>query len=216
MACSSRRMPSHTAASDVPEAGKLFSWIKSDQQISMKGMSRYLPDDTKMANILILNGAPRKNGATTSLIQAFTKGAVSSGNEIREAYIHGMDVKNCLGCDVCMKTNAGCVQKDEGMAKIYSDLEWCDTIVFASPVYFGTMTAQLKAVIDRMWAWFNLPDHFGAKKRVVLISTARGSDYSMILNQYGIYSKFMGWEDLGHILDAGEEYEAEKLGESII
>lgn len=61
------------------------------------------------------NGAPRKNGSTASLIKAFTKGAISSGNEVREAYIHGMDVKNCLGCDACMKTHAGCVQKDEGM-----------------------------------------------------------------------------------------------------
>jgi multimeric flavodoxin WrbA len=168
-----------------------------------------------MANILILNGAPRKNGSTASLIKAFTEGAQEAGNEIREAYIQGMDVKNCLGCDACMKTNAGCVQKDEGMEKIYSDLEWCDTIVFASPVHFGYMTAQLKTVIDRMWAWFNLPDHFGSKRRVVLISTARGQDYSTVLNQYDIYPKYMGWEDLGHILGAGEEYEARRLGKSI-
>ena len=75
-----------------------------------------------MANILILNGAPRKNGATASLIKAFTDGAIASGNEVREAYIQGMDIKNCLGCDACMNTHAGCVQKDEGMAKIYEDI----------------------------------------------------------------------------------------------
>ena len=168
-----------------------------------------------MANILILNGAPRKNGSTASLIKAFTEGALESGNEVREAYIHGMDIKNCLGCDACMKTHAGCVQKDEGMAKIYADLDWCDTIVFASPIHFGYMTAQLRGVIDRMWAWFNLPDHFGATKKMVLISTARGTDYSMILDQYGIYSRFMGWDDLGHILGAGKENEAKELGASI-
>lgn len=56
-----------------------------------------------MANILILNGAPRKNGSTASLIGAFADGAVSSGNEVREAYIQGMDIKNCLGCDACMR-----------------------------------------------------------------------------------------------------------------
>ena len=77
-----------------------------------------------MANILILNGAPRKNGSTASLVRAFTDGAVSSGNEVREAYIQGMDIKNCLGCDACMKTHAGCVQKDKGMAEIYEDLTW--------------------------------------------------------------------------------------------
>ena len=168
-----------------------------------------------MARILILNGSPRKNGSTTSLIKAFTDGATTAGNEIREDYIHGMEIKNCLGCDACMKTHAGCVQKDEGMAKIYEDLEWCDTIVFASPVYFGYLTAQLKTVIDRMWAWFNLPNHFGTKRKMILISTARGTDYSATLEQYSIYSKYMGWTDLGHILGAGKEAEAKTLGASI-
>ena len=168
-----------------------------------------------MANILILNGSPRINGSTASLIKAFTNGALESGNEVREAYIHGMEIKTCMGCDACMKTHAGCVQKDEGMAEIYEDLSWCDTIVFASPVFFGYFTAQLKTVIDRMWAWFNLPGNFGAKKQSVLISTARGTDYSAVLDQYGIYSRFMGWTDLGHILGAGKEEEARNLGASV-
>ena len=167
-----------------------------------------------MANILILNGAPRKNGSTASLIKALTEGATESGNEVREAYIQGMDIKNCLGCDACMKTHTGCVQKDEGMAKIYDDLTWCDIVVFASPVHFAYMTAQLRAVIDRMWAWFNLPGNFGAKRKTVLISTSRGEDYSEILQQYNMYA-MLGWEDLGHILGACKENEARAFGASI-
>ena len=89
------------------------------------------------------------------------------------------------------------------------------SLVFASPIHFGYFTAQLKAVIDRLWVWFNLPNHFGVTKKMVLISTARGTDFSMALDQYGIYSKFMGWEDLGHILGAGKEDEARQLGASI-
>lgn len=88
-------------------------------------------------------------------------------------------------------------------------------IVFASPVFFGNMTAQLKAVIDRMWAWFNLPGNFGIKKECVLIMTSRGEDYSLALTQYGIY-QMLGWTDLGHILGAGKEEEARQLGESIL
>lgn len=53
-----------------------------------------------MANILILNGSPRKNGATASLIKAFTEGAKESGNEIREEYLQGMEINNCIGCDL--------------------------------------------------------------------------------------------------------------------
>ena len=167
-----------------------------------------------MKKILILNGSPRKNGYTAALIKAFMKGAKESGNEIREDYIHSLDVKFCIGCDSCMRTHAGCVQKEEGMAKIYADLDWCDVIVFASPVFFGYMTAQLKAVIDRMWAWFNLPNHFGMKKQCVLISTARGTDYSAVVSQYDIFS-MIGWQDLGKILGRDKEKEAETLGKNI-
>ena len=167
-----------------------------------------------MKKILILNGSPRKNGNTASLVKAFIEGAESKGHEVREDYIHGMDIKNCLGCDTCMMKHEGCVQKDTGMAKIYEDLSWCDVVVFASPVYFGLFTAQLKAVIDRMWAWFNLPGNFGAKRDCVLIMTSRGEDYSLALSQYGVYS-MIGWNDLGHVLGAGKEEEARKLGASI-
>ena len=48
---------------------------------------------------------------------------------------------------------------------VKEDLSWCDTVVFASPVHFAYMTAQLRAVIDRLWAWFNLPGNFGAKRK---------------------------------------------------
>lgn len=66
-----------------------------------------------------------------------------------------------------------------------------------------------------MWAWFNLPGNFSVKKKTVLISTARGTDYSETLDQYSIYSKYMGWEDQGLILGAGKETEAKELGNSI-
>lgn len=95
--------------------------------------------------------------------------------------------------------------------------DWCQKMV-GQPYWYGTcvyLTAQLKTVIDRMWAWFNLPGNFGTKKKAILLSTARGTDYSMTLDQYGIYSKYMGWEDLGHILGIGKETEARALGASI-
>ena len=86
--------------------------------------------------------------------------------------------------------------------------------MFASPVHFAYMTAQLRSVIDRMWAWFNLPGNFTAKRKTVLISTSRGEDYTAILRQYGMYA-MLGWVDLGHILGAGKESEAKALGASI-
>ncbi len=126
-----------------------------------------------------------------------------------------MDINYCLGCDKCMETHEGCVQKKDDMNKIYEDLTWADVVVFASPEYWGTFTAELKTVIDRMFGWFNLGENFGAKKDCVLLMTARGDDYSMAIGQYNIFTQFLQWNDLGMVLGRNKEDDAKKLGESI-
>ena len=168
-----------------------------------------------MKKILILNGSPRRNGATQSLINAFCKGSAENGNEIRECYIQQMNIKPCIGCDSCLRNHKGCVQKDDDMNEIYENLSWCDLVVFASPEFWGTITAQLKVVIDRMFAWFNKNGMFETKKECVLVMTARGNDYRMAEDQYGIFTKYLGWTDLGKILGKGKEVEAEELGKTI-
>lgn len=52
-----------------------------------------------MKKIMILNGVTRKNRNTAALIEAFTEGAKSAGNEIREFYLQGMNIHGCLGCN---------------------------------------------------------------------------------------------------------------------
>ena len=168
-----------------------------------------------MANILILNGSPRKNGATASLMKAFIDGARENGNEIKEDYITSMNIKACIGCDSCLRTHQGCVQKNDDMAVIYEDLSWADVVVFVSPQFWGTITGQLKIVFDRMFAWFNKVGWENGRKKTVLLMTARGDDYSMALDFYSILPKYLGWEVLGTILGAGREEEAKALGISI-
>ena len=168
-----------------------------------------------MANVLILNGSPRKNGATASLIKALIDGAKESGSEIKEDYITSMSIKPCIGCDSCMRTHKGCVQKDDDMAVIYEDMLWADIVVFASPVFWGTISGQLKVVFDRLFALGNKVGWSSFRKKCVLLMTARGDDYSMALDFYGILTKYLGWTDLGTVLGAEKEAEAKALGASI-
>ena len=168
-----------------------------------------------MAHVLILNGSPRKNGATASLMNALIDGAKASGNEIREDYITTMKINPCIGCDSCMRTHQGCVQKKDDMAVIYDDMLWADVVVFVSPVYWGTITGQLKVVFDRMFALGNKVGWNNFRKKCVLLMTARGDDYSMALDFYGILTKYLGWTDLGTVLGAGKEAEAKEIGKTI-
>ena len=170
-----------------------------------------------MRRILILNGSPRKNGKTASLVNAFREATEAAGNEVREAYIQGMNIGGCLACEACSRNGGQCVQKDD-MEKIAEDYLWADVIVFASPMYWGTITGQLKTVIDRLYAVQNrigYGDMSKQYKETAFIMTARGGYYQQALDFYGIFTNMMGWKNWGTVLGAGKEDEARKLGASI-
>ena len=100
-------------------------------------------------NIVILNGSPRKHGNTATLCDAFVEGAEAAGNHVTRFDLQTMNIHGCLGCMKGGKDpQSPCVQKDD-MAAILDRLVEADVIVMATPVYFYTMSAQMKMFIDR-------------------------------------------------------------------
>ena len=168
----------------------------------------------EMKKILILNGSPRKNGTTAALVKSFAEGAEGAGNEVREFYLQGMNIGGCLACEACSRNGGKCVQKDD-MEQINEAMLWADVVVLASPMYWATITGQLKIVIDRMYALQNRVGMENFKKESVLIMTSRGEYYDMAKQFYGIFG-MIGWKDLGTILGADKTEEAKVLGASIV
>ena len=100
-----------------------------------------------MKNVLVLSSSPRKGGNSDLLCDAFAKGAKESGNKVTKIRVADKKVGFCTGCYACQKTGK-CVIKDDAAA-ILKKMMASDVIVFASPVYFYSVCAQLKALIDR-------------------------------------------------------------------
>ena len=100
-----------------------------------------------MKNVLIISASPRKNGNSDILCDRFAEGAKESGNKVEKVFLAGKNIGYCRGCGVCNNTHK-CVMKDD-MAEILQKMIDSDVIVLASPVYFYSVDAQLKAVIDR-------------------------------------------------------------------
>ncbi|MDF2885322.1 MAG: NADPH-dependent reductase [Clostridiaceae bacterium] len=170
-----------------------------------------------MKNIIILNGAARKNGNTSKLIKSFKEGAESSGNHVREFYLHNMNINGCIGCNKCkeaMNKDNPCIQKDD-MKDIYMAFKESDVVVFASPVYFWTITGVLKTVVDRLYAEFSAFGNEASIKESVLIMTAGGDDYSQPTNWYQLFEKYVNWKNIGEVLGSDKIKEARELGESI-
>lgn len=101
--------------------------------------------------ILVLAGSPRKHGNSDRLADAFIKGANEAGNVTEKIYVTDLNLKGCLGCLACQRNGGQCVQKDD-MQSLYEKVTASNVIVLAFPVYFYTWNAQLKLVLDRLYA----------------------------------------------------------------
>ncbi len=99
-----------------------------------------------MKKVLIISGGPRKGGNSDMLCDQFAKGAAEAGHEVKKLQLADKKIGFCTGCYAC-KTGT-CPQKDDVSAML-EDMLAADVLVLATPVYFYTMCAQLKALIDR-------------------------------------------------------------------
>ena len=107
--------------------------------------------------VLILSGSPRKNGNSDILCDEFARGAADAGHEVEKIRVAEKKIGYCYACYACRGTGV-CAIKDD-MAEIMQKMIDCDVMVLASPVYFYSIDAQLKAVIDRSVArWTEVKD----------------------------------------------------------
>jgi multimeric flavodoxin WrbA len=98
-------------------------------------------------NVLIISGSPRKGGNSDTLCDEFAKGAADAGNQVEKIRLAEKKIGYCVACYAC-KENHQCIQKDD-MGEILGKMAIAVVIVLATPVYFYTMCAQMKTLIDR-------------------------------------------------------------------
>ncbi len=111
--------------------------------------------------VLIVKGSPRKHGNSAVLAEQVAAGARAAGAEVEEVYLHGLTIRPCTGCDSCQET----MEKN------------ADVVVFASPVYWFTVSAQTKLFMDRGLYPLNGPEgHALAGKEIGVVLSYGDSD----------------------------------------
>lgn len=151
--------------------------------------------------IVILNGSPRKNGNTSALTAAFSRGAAEAGNQVTEFFLSSMKVNGCLGCWQGGKDAAHpCAQRDD-MEKIYPLYRDADVVVLASPLYYWFLSGFLKNAFDRLFAIAEGDSAYrNPKKECVLIMAAEGDEFEESESWYDNLEKHIGWKSLGKVL----------------
>ena len=101
--------------------------------------------------VLILSGSPRKGGNSDILCGEFARGARENGSEVEIIRVAAKKIAPCSGCYFCRAHGGKCAHQDD-MTEVLQKMIDADVIVMASPVYFYSIDAQMKAVIDRTLA----------------------------------------------------------------
>ena len=102
-----------------------------------------------MKKVLIVLGGGRANGNTAQLANAFMKGAKEAGHEVELISLNQLNVNGCIGCNAC-RYEKPCIQKDD-FNSLVPKIKEADLLVFASPLYFWTISSKIKAFIERFY-----------------------------------------------------------------
>ena len=126
--------------------------------------------------VLILSSSPRRGGNSDTLCDEFMRGAVEAGNEAEKIFLRDKTIHYCTGCSTCSLHGKPCPQKDDAADVINRMLE-ADVIVMATPVYFYTMSAQMKTLIDRCCGLYT---QMTGKEFYFIVSAAEDNKQKML------------------------------------
>lgn len=126
-----------------------------------------------MKKVYIISTSLRNNSNSEILAHCFEKGAIDNNNEVKFLSLKNFDLKFCLGCLSCVKTNK-CVIKDD-MVKIIDDISNSDVICFATPIYYYSLSGQLKTFLDRLNPLYGKENKF---KEIYLLASCADESIS--------------------------------------
>ncbi len=101
-----------------------------------------------MSKVLVITTSLRAKSNTDVLAQRLIAGAQDAGHEVEQISLKGKEIKFCIGCLACQKTQR-CVLKDDAV-QIAEQVKNADTLVFVTPIYYYEMSGQMKTLLDRM------------------------------------------------------------------
>lgn len=152
--------------------------------------------------VSVITGSPHKNGTSALLADRFIEGAEASGHDVSRFDAAFETVKPCLACEYCSSHNTECIHNDS-MEALYGKLLESEVVVLVTPLYYYTMSTQIKAVLDRFHAK-NV--ELSGNKKAILMAAAYGDDRTTMVGLEKTYESilvFLNWENVGTILATG-------------
>lgn len=154
-------------------------------------------------NVVVLTGSPRKEGNSFAMTDAFVRAAMAQGHVVTRFDTAFMQVGGCHACGKCFTTERACAYHDD-FNEIAPAILKADVVVLTTPVYWYTVSAQLKAVMDKFYSLLKGADVSG--KRCMLIACAQEDDkriFDGTVFAVERSAEHLGWKMAGSVLVGG-------------
>lgn len=151
--------------------------------------------------ILVLTGSPRKNGNSELFADAFIRGLESAGHEVTKFRSGNKKILGCTACNKCYSKGVACVFNDD-FNELAPLAEEADMLVLATPLYWFTFPAQIKAAIDKLYALYVGKRPVKIKESVLLVcaETDDMQDFDGIVRSFDLINGYLQWSDRGQLL----------------
>lgn len=157
-------------------------------------------------NILILNGSPRRGGNTDSLVEAFKKGCATAGHSVETFVVTSDPIQGCRACDQCWSKGEACIF-DDGLRRLSPMLERADVLVQATPFYYFSYSAQIKAALDKMYPYISPNRKADLKIKECILLLCEGAeekeDCDGLLQSFDTMCKYLEWKNAGVVIANG-------------
>jgi multimeric flavodoxin WrbA len=149
-------------------------------------------------------GSPRRHGNSEQMLDACMAGAEGVGAQVHKIAVAELSIQGCRCCQGCSLTGE-CVIRDQ-MREVYAQIDAAAALVFASPVYFASVPAQFKALLDRMQPYWARTHVLGRPKPArrpggILLVRGGGDPYGFVAAEYPIrsVSAILGLDIVGEV-----------------
>ena len=153
-------------------------------------------------NVFVIESSPHKSGSSNTLADSFIRGAREAGHDVTVFDAGHANLHPCLGCNHCGMAGP-CVQHDD-MAAVRAGVLDANLVAFVTPLYYFGVSAQLKTVIDRFYA-FNGELSSGRLKTVLIAAAWDSNEWTMaaLRDYYQTLCRYLNFNDCGMILGTG-------------
>lgn len=158
-----------------------------------------------MKGITVISGSPRKNGNTETLVRAFLY-SLPEKTRLDWFHVGDMEIRGCIGCRKCWSKGDPCVIGDE-MKRIYNSLNDSELILFVSPLYWFSWSAQIKRIIDRLYPFASEKASWDLSgKKAVLLSCGADLEpgsYEGLVSSFRHMCIYLGLSIAGEFCEKG-------------